>query len=62
LVNFLSNSWNSADNSLQIQFTDPKQEWELVNAWFVKQKNFTTSFALRDIVVPQGVSEHAASA
>ncbi|CAI7625126.1 unnamed protein product [Penicillium pancosmium] len=46
----------------EIQFTDPKQEWELVNAWFVKQKNFTTSFALRDIVVPREVSEHAASA
>jgi hypothetical protein len=37
----------------QIQFTDPSQEWELVNAWFVKQKNFTTSFQLRDIVKPE---------
>lgn len=53
-------SWNIANNSLQIQFTDPKQEWELVNAWFVKQKNFTTSFALREIVVPLGESESAA--
>ncbi|KAJ6121080.1 hypothetical protein N7523_005360 [Penicillium sp. IBT 18751x] len=34
----------------EIQFTDPNQEWELVNAWFVKQKNFTTSFKLREIV------------
>lgn len=37
---------------IQIQFKDPKQEWELVNAWFVKQKNFTTTFKLRDIVQP----------
>lgn len=37
----------------QIEFKDPRQEWELVNAWFVKQRNFTTSFKLRDIVKPQ---------
>ncbi|KAJ5825669.1 hypothetical protein N7474_002807 [Penicillium riverlandense] len=37
----------------EIQFTDPSQEWELVNAWFVKQKNFTTSFQLREIVKPE---------
>jgi hypothetical protein len=24
-----------------------------VNAWFVKQKNFTTVFSLRDIVKPE---------
>lgn len=38
---------------IQIQFKDPTQEWELVNAWFVKQKNFTTTFKLRDIVKPR---------
>ncbi|KAJ5331864.1 hypothetical protein N7476_001647 [Penicillium atrosanguineum] len=38
----------------EIQFTDPNQEWELVNAWFVKQKNFTTSFKVREIVNAEG--------
>ncbi|KAK1771867.1 cytochrome P450-like protein [Phialemonium atrogriseum] len=37
----------------EIQFKDPNQEWELVNAWFVKQNNFTTTFKLRDIVQPK---------
>jgi cytochrome P450 len=37
----------------EIQFKDPRQEWELVNAWFVKQKNFTTMFSMRDIVKPE---------
>ncbi|KAK5789152.1 hypothetical protein VI817_008276 [Penicillium citrinum] len=43
----------------EINFVDPRQEWELVNAWFVKQKNFTTSFSLRDIVVPQNENENS---
>jgi hypothetical protein len=38
---------------IQIQFKDPRQEWELVNSWFVKQKNFTTVFKMRDIVRPE---------
>lgn len=38
----------------QIQFKDPRQEWELINSWFVKQKNFTTVFKMRDIVKPEG--------
>ncbi|KAB5566900.1 cytochrome P450 [Coniochaeta sp. 2T2.1] len=37
----------------EIQFQDPRQEWELVNSWFVKQKNFTTVFKMRDIVKPE---------
>ncbi|KAK5653322.1 hypothetical protein OQA88_9013 [Cercophora sp. LCS_1] len=37
----------------EIQFDDPKQEWEIVNAWFVKQNNFTTRFKLREIVKPR---------
>ncbi len=37
----------------QIRFDDPNSEWEIVNAWFVKQNNFITRFALRDIVVPE---------
>ncbi|KAK3349306.1 cytochrome P450-like protein [Lasiosphaeria hispida] len=37
----------------EIEFDDPNQEWEIVNAWFVKQNNFTTRFKLRDIVLPR---------
>ncbi|KAL1844957.1 hypothetical protein VTK73DRAFT_1444 [Phialemonium thermophilum] len=37
----------------EIEFKDPNQEWKLVNAWFVKQNNFTTTFKLRDIVKPE---------
>ncbi|KAJ5450254.1 uncharacterized protein N7458_006703 [Penicillium daleae] len=40
----------------EIQFQDPSQEWELINAWFVKQNNFTTTFKLREIVKPEGSS------
>ncbi|OIW25223.1 cytochrome P450-like protein [Coniochaeta ligniaria NRRL 30616] len=36
-----------------IQFKDPRQEWELINSWFVKQKNFTTVFKMRDLVKPE---------
>ncbi|KAK3941462.1 hypothetical protein QBC46DRAFT_431297 [Diplogelasinospora grovesii] len=36
----------------EIRFDDPKQEWEIVNAWFVKQTNFITRFKLREIVKP----------
>jgi cytochrome P450 len=43
---------DDANGMKQIQFKDPRQEWELVNAWFVKQKNFTTMFSMRDIVKP----------
>ena len=38
---------------VQIRFDDPNSEWEIVNAWFVKQNNFITRFALRDIVMPE---------
>lgn len=41
----------------EIQFKDPRQEWELVNAWFVKQKNFTTVFSMRDIVKPENIAD-----
>ncbi|KAK0733248.1 cytochrome P450-like protein [Lasiosphaeria miniovina] len=45
----------------EIEFDDPSQEWEIVNAWFVKQSNFTTRFKLRNIVMPdEGVSAAAA--
>jgi len=36
----------------QIELDDPDQEWEIVNAWFVKQKNFRTRFRLRELVMP----------
>ncbi|KAF3810152.1 Cytochrome P450 monooxygenase andK [Colletotrichum gloeosporioides] len=36
-----------------IKFKDPNQEWQLINAWFVKQVNFYTMFAPRDIVKPE---------
>ncbi|KAI0382135.1 cytochrome P450 [Hypomontagnella monticulosa] len=35
-----------------IRFKDPRQEWKLVNAWFVKQNNFQAMFELRDLVKP----------
>jgi hypothetical protein len=59
----LSQSFKNAvlTPSPQIQFKDPKQEWELVNAWFVKQNNFQATFELRDIVKPDpGVEVKAA--
>ena len=37
----------------EISFHDPTQDWEVVNAWFVKQNNFQTRFELRDIVQPE---------
>ncbi|KAK3303596.1 cytochrome P450-like protein [Chaetomium strumarium] len=37
----------------EISFDDPNSEWEIVNAWFVKQNNFITRFSLRDIVMPE---------
>ncbi|ORY62580.1 cytochrome P450 [Pseudomassariella vexata] len=39
-----------------IRFKDPKQEWKLVNAWFVKQQNFQTMFELRNIVKPDAAA------
>lgn len=36
----------------ELEFDDPNQEWEIVNAWFVKQNNFTTRFKLRELVKP----------
>lgn len=36
----------------QIDFKDPQQEWELVNAWFVKQNNFWAKFKTRELVQP----------
>lgn len=38
----------------QIEFDDPNREWEIVNAWFVKQNNFIARFKVRDIVKPEG--------
>ncbi|KAI6299158.1 hypothetical protein MCOR29_011034 [Pyricularia oryzae] len=35
-----------------IDFKDPQQEWELVNAWFVKQNNFWAKFKTRELVQP----------
>uniref|UniRef100_L2G2Y7 Cytochrome p450 n=1 Tax=Colletotrichum fructicola (strain Nara gc5) TaxID=1213859 RepID=L2G2Y7_COLFN len=37
----------------RIKFKDPNQEWQLINAWFVKQVNFYTMFTPRDIVKPE---------
>ncbi|KAK4101594.1 cytochrome P450-like protein [Parathielavia hyrcaniae] len=37
----------------EISFDDPNSEWDIVNAWFVKQNNFITRFRLRDIVMPE---------
>ncbi|KAK3316046.1 cytochrome P450-like protein [Apodospora peruviana] len=46
----------------EIQFDDPNQEWEIVNAWFVKQNNFVTRFKLRELVMPEkGVTPAAAA-
>ncbi|KAI8163998.1 Cytochrome P450 monooxygenase andK [Colletotrichum sp. SAR 10_70] len=36
-----------------IKFKDPNQEWQLINAWFVKQVKFYTMFTPRDIVKPE---------
>ncbi|KAK1779694.1 cytochrome P450 [Copromyces sp. CBS 386.78] len=37
----------------EIEFDDPNREWEIVNAWFVKQNNFITRFKVREIVKPE---------
>ncbi|SPQ23280.1 5856bdeb-a5c9-4d37-ae5b-558ab71ed232 [Thermothielavioides terrestris] len=37
----------------EIRLDDPNSEWEIVNAWFVKQKNFITRFSLRELVMPE---------
>ena len=42
-----------ANEKWQITFDDPTSEWEIVNAWFVKQKNFITRFRLRELVTPE---------
>ena len=52
-------STNAQPPKKQISFKDPNQEWKLVNAWFVKQNNFQTVLALRDIVMPEGEGEKA---
>lgn len=49
-------------DTMQVQFKDPRQEWELVNSWFVKQSNFTTVFNMRDIVKPEGEPDKEALA
>ncbi|KAH8203647.1 hypothetical protein TruAng_002177 [Truncatella angustata] len=36
----------------ELRFKDPNEEWELVNAWFVKQNNFQAMFEPREIVKP----------
>ncbi|KAL9943425.1 hypothetical protein ACHAPW_007682 [Verticillium nonalfalfae] len=36
----------------EINFQDPSRDWEIVNAWFVKQNNFWVTFDKRDIVQP----------
>jgi hypothetical protein len=38
---------------VQIRLDDPNAEWDIVNAWFVKQHNFITRFSLREIVKPE---------
>ncbi|KAH6685047.1 cytochrome P450 [Plectosphaerella plurivora] len=47
----------------EINFQDPAREWELVNAWFVKQNNFWATFEMRDLVQPDDavVSEKEAA-
>lgn len=46
----------------QIQFDDPNREWEVCNAWFVKQSNFITRFKLRELVEPaEGVKAAVAA-
>ncbi|OTA92882.1 hypothetical protein M434DRAFT_386666 [Hypoxylon sp. CO27-5] len=40
-----------------IRFKDPRQEWKLVNAWFVKQNNFHAMFEVRDLVKPDSEKE-----
>jgi len=42
-----------ANVALQIDFQDPSQEWEICNAWFVKQSNFQTKFKVRELVKPE---------
>ncbi|KAL2116009.1 hypothetical protein VTJ04DRAFT_10264 [Mycothermus thermophilus] len=37
----------------EIRLDDPNAEWDIVNAWFVKQHNFITRFSLREIVKPE---------
>ncbi|KAK9424154.1 putative Cytochrome P450 [Seiridium unicorne] len=38
----------------ELRFKDPNEEWQLVNAWFVKQNNFQAMFEPREIVRPNG--------
>ncbi|KAM7204895.1 hypothetical protein V8F20_003357 [Naviculisporaceae sp. PSN 640] len=45
----------------EIQFDDPNREWEICNAWFVKQSNFITRFKLRELVKPEGGAVPAAA-
>ncbi len=40
----------------QVRLEDPKQEWKLHNAWFVKQLNFNTVFRRRELVQPVAAS------
>ncbi|KAF7542144.1 hypothetical protein G7054_g173 [Neopestalotiopsis clavispora] len=37
----------------ELRFKDPNEEWQLVNAWFVKQNNFQAMFEPRVIVKPE---------
>ncbi|KAH7024845.1 pisatin demethylase [Microdochium trichocladiopsis] len=36
----------------EIEFKDPRVEWELINAWFIKQQNFDVKFHRRELVGP----------
>jgi hypothetical protein len=36
----------------QITFKDPRKDWEIINAWFVKQQNFEVLLNHRDLVLP----------
>ncbi|KAI6351572.1 hypothetical protein MCOR25_009867 [Pyricularia grisea] len=36
----------------EIEFKYPEQEWELVNAWFIRQNNFWVRFKTRELVQP----------
>jgi len=55
VVDFTRFVLNAGIITQQIEFDDPTQEWEITNAWFVKQSNFTTRFRLRELVTPEGV-------
>ncbi|KAF4975214.1 hypothetical protein FZEAL_7971 [Fusarium zealandicum] len=40
-----------------IDFQDPSKEWKIINAWFVKQADFTVKFARRHLVQPDSTEK-----